>query len=308
MSIKTTETLERDNASIAIKFNNKYHTESDIKLTWSGIKTMVEHPLSVAKNVAPCFAPHILNMKTKAEVEQHNSMSMSVQDIDGSDMEIIEVKDSLAVLGVNKYIIYSTASSMRLNKKGDDVNGKRWRIIIPHKNPIPCTEWRYLQEALCNLLDGDPSMIRVNQISYLSNNPEITDPRETRHYEYHIEEGEAFDLNKLSRTLVKEFVKVRKQNLAIVNHKSKSSITDRFAGEIDPITAYNEQNTIESELLARGDKPPHHEGGKWTYSKSESGSAGISVKDGKMYSHHESDPLSDGKAHDAFDLMMEHIK
>lgn len=73
---------------------------------------------------------------------------------------------------------------------------------------------------------------------------------------------------------------------------------------LSPVDAYNQQTTIEAELEARGDTK---HGTRWLYAHSASKEAGISVHDNKMFSHHDSDPLSDGKAHDCFDVMQSRL-
>lgn len=73
---------------------------------------------------------------------------------------------------------------------------------------------------------------------------------------------------------------------------------------LNPITAYNDTHAIEKELQARGDI---QHGNKWLYHASTSKEAGISVQDNKMYSHHGSDPLNDGKPHDCFDVMQDRL-
>ena len=73
---------------------------------------------------------------------------------------------------------------------------------------------------------------------------------------------------------------------------------------LSPIQAYNAQSTIEAELSTRGDT---QHGNKWLYHASTSKEPGICVKDNIMFSHHGSDPLNDGKAHDCFDIMQSRL-
>jgi len=75
-------------------------------------------------------------------------------------------------------------------------------------------------------------------------------------------------------------------------------------GQIDVIATYNEQNSIERLMLEAGYLPPTNPSGKWMFPRSTSGVAGVVIKDGKMYSHHESDPLH-GKWHSPFNFMLE---
>ena len=66
------------------------------------------------------------------------------------------------------------------------------------------------------------------------------------------------------------------------------------------IRIFNLLNSIPDLLRARGDIEQGYN--RFVYSKSSSGTAGITVFDDLMYSHHADDPLADGEAHDAFDI------
>jgi hypothetical protein len=74
-------------------------------------------------------------------------------------------------------------------------------------------------------------------------------------------------------------------------------------GQIDVIATYNERHLLERLMLDHGYLQPTIDYGKWMYPESTSGIAGVVVKDGKMYSHHESDPLH-GKWLSPFNFMM----
>ncbi|MBP7661279.1 MAG: bifunctional DNA primase/polymerase [Burkholderiaceae bacterium] len=66
------------------------------------------------------------------------------------------------------------------------------------------------------------------------------------------------------------------------------------------IGQFNESADVVQMLEANGYKP---RGKRWLSPTSSTGIAGVVVlKDGRCYSHHASDPLNDGHAHDAFDL------
>ena len=52
---------------------------------------------------------------------------------------------------------------MRLDKTGDGVNGRKWRVLIQIKKPISCDRWVQLQTALVNLLGGDPAAFKITQ-------------------------------------------------------------------------------------------------------------------------------------------------
>lgn len=76
-------------------------------------------------------------------------------------------------------------------------------------------------------------------------------------------------------------------------------------GEISPIHAFNQQNSLTGLLSHYGYKRilVTKEGERWLSPDSTSGKAGITVKDSKFFCHHSSGPFHDGYPHDAFDLM-----
>jgi hypothetical protein len=65
------------------------------------------------------------------------------------------------------------------------------------------------------------------------------------------------------------------------------------------IAAFNRDHPAEELLTKHGYK---RRGKRWISPTSSTGLAGVTILDGRVYSHHASDPLADGHAHDAFDL------
>ncbi|MCX7124360.1 MAG: hypothetical protein NTU49_01130, partial [Gammaproteobacteria bacterium] len=86
--------------------------------------------------------------------------------------------------------------------------------------------------------------------------------------------------------------------------KIKRTLGNPKNGEILPITAFNQQYSVTTLLIQYGYKfcCRSSEYEKWLRPNSTSGKAGITVKDKKVFSHH-NDELNDGYWHDAFDLM-----
>ncbi|KTD13975.1 DUF3987 domain-containing protein [Legionella israelensis] len=96
---------------------------------------------------------------------------------------------------------------------------------------------------------------------------------------------------------------VEPKNLPPTNHTGSKKA--QWSGDkTSPIQAFNEQHQLAELLSQYGYKrkliTSNHE--KWLSPDSSSGIAGITVKEGKFFSHH-NDPLNDGYWHDAFDLM-----
>lgn len=71
------------------------------------------------------------------------------------------------------------------------------------------------------------------------------------------------------------------------------------------IDAFNQAHDVESLLAAHGYAK---KGRKWLCPHSSSGLPGITITDGRVYSHHGSDPLANGHQNDAFDVfcLLEH--
>lgn len=76
-------------------------------------------------------------------------------------------------------------------------------------------------------------------------------------------------------------------------------------GEISPIQAFNQQNSLADLLSFYGYKRVllTKEGERWLSPDSSTLKAGIFVKNNKFFCHHGSDPFHDGYWHDSFDLM-----
>ena len=97
---------------------------------------------------------------------------------------------------------------------------------------------------------------------------------------------------------------IEPSSIAPVTHSIARKISIS-SGEISPIQAFNEQNSLTELLSFYGYKRvlvlKDHE--RWLSPDSTSGQAGIIVKDNKFFSYHGSDPFNDSLPHDAFDLM-----
>lgn len=77
------------------------------------------------------------------------------------------------------------------------------------------------------------------------------------------------------------------------------------AGKPSVIDEFNECHDVEALLLAHG---YIQRGSKWLYPQSSTGMPGVTVSEGKVYSHHGADPLANGHQNDAFEVfcLLEH--
>ncbi len=262
---------------------------------------LAQHPSEFPKLQAACIAPHTAVVKTKEGVHAHDSMNILWVDVDSGDKFLDELETKLTQLGITSAIIHSTSTSMRVNDKTNQLNGKKWRILIPLLSPIECVKWVALQIKLADKFDGDKSATRVHQILFAPNNPPINDDRETRHYECRVIYGEPLDASDLPFELITVPAPPAPAplDIALPTKKAPAKLPE---GQIDVIEAYNCQHHIELELFQRGD---HKSGNKLLYAHSTSGIPGIIIdhEANKMFSNHESDPLCDGHQHGPFDVM-----
>lgn len=90
---------------------------------------------------------------------------------------------------------------------------------------------------------------------------------------------------------------------AVVRHPARPAAPPSGGGDV--IEQFNRAHDVESLLAAHGYE---RRGNKWLAPCSSSGLPGVAVTDGRVYSHHASDPLCNDHMNDAFDVfrILEH--
>tara|TARA_R110001592_G_scaffold56381_7_gene172114 strand:+ start:503 stop:1057 length:555 start_codon:yes stop_codon:yes gene_type:complete len=177
-----------DNSRVS-RFENFKQRSSNNFMSWTDLIEAAKSPVNVAKANAPCIVHHNLSVKTYPAVKSAEAMTMLSIDIDSGDMSIDDVHSKLTLLEITTAIIHSTATSKRLNSN-NEVNGRKWRVLIPLTKSINCDRWIALQTALATNFQSDDCVTKPTQILFLPNNPTITDPHEVQHYEFMILVGE----------------------------------------------------------------------------------------------------------------------
>jgi hypothetical protein len=285
-------------------FDKVTGTQSLTRLALDDLYSMVESPDSVNKIEAPCLAAHDCNKKTLQDVIGHNSMTCLWIDIDDTPYGLGQLAALVEMQGITNAVIYSTASSCRLNNTGG-INGKRWRIVIPLLDPIPVSEWVIIQTALVAMFDGDSSALRPAQILFLPNNPEITAPGEIQHYEYQLIEGELFNVIPAAIQTV-----INVQTAELANHTDvakKALISRPIDSSCSVIEMYNQAFDLASLVNSYGYEFNGH---SYKPGNATSGSYGFHLHDDYWVSFHECDKI--GQANnscrygDAFDLFTFH--
>ncbi len=90
-----------------------------------------------------------------------------------------------------------------------------------------------------------------------------------------------------------------------VKPKSRKSPTQVTGNRPSVIDEFNRSHDVEELLRTHG---YIKRGNKWLYPQSSTGLPGITITDGKLYSHHGADPLANGHQNDAFEVfcLLEH--
>jgi hypothetical protein len=236
-----------------------------------------------------CVATHDAPTKRLADITRHNHMTLLACDIDEGNLPASEVCRKLGYLGIESWILYSTATHQAPGK------GRRWRLLVELSKGVPVPLWRYMQRALAACLGGDKCSDRPTQVFFLPN-------MGAWGYEDHQGSGPPIDPDDGDHVLVRtaRIHELGDQMDARERKRVRAAKTARqSSGDID---AFNAANTVESLLDGYGFKRC---GSKWKYPGAKS-AAGVTVRDGRYYSYHSKDPLSDGRSHDAFDLFVLH--
>jgi hypothetical protein len=279
----------------------QYHTDKRgltyETITLEKIIAVIEAPTSVAKETAQWFIPSNLLTREATKQRENGEYYAVWCDID-KHTELDAIKAVLANL-LCEYAIYSSRSAT--------IEHQKWRVIIPFNEPATATQWQQVSAIINDKLEAvgiepDRASERVNQLCYLPNRGEF--------YEFHIENNHAplnwFESFKTELLEKENQAIVEKQRIDQQYEQSRLKAVARMAsGGKSPITAYNAAYPVEQSLEFYGYK---RVGNKWISPNSESGNAGVIVKNGRWISSHTSDAgigketKSGGTSGDAFDL------
>ena len=263
-----------------------------------------ESPYKATKTEAPLITHSCAMNKSKNAIAVQNEMGILSVDIDdGIYRSINAVDDRVAELGITNYVIYTTGSH-------DPENNKfKYRVIIWLDKSISFPQFTMTQLALASLFCSDDVVSRIQQILYL---PVMTDEYQyvnrTTTEKFDIETCEALMMQieivnqeRVAKEIEKE--KEIAQQLLLRQAKEASRATNKTE-LISVFDLVRDQFTVKELLMQYGFK---QKGSRYLHPNSSSGLAGVMILEGQYYSHHSeaTDPLADGHAHSAFDLIME---
>lgn len=263
-----------------------------------------QSPYKATKTEAPLITHSCAMNKSKNAIAIQNQMGILSIDIDDGHYRSINAVDTaVSELGITNYVIYTTASHNPLEGKF------KYRVIIWLSQYITCPQFTMTQLTLTRLFSSDGVVSRIQQILYL---PVMTDE-----YEY-IDRlsTEKFDIEKCEKLkaeieitnkarLEEEKLKEQEEARQVLQRQAKQA--NKANNKTELISVFDlvrEQYTVKELLSQYGFK---QKGARYLHPNSSSGLAGVMVLEGQYYSHHsqETDPLADGHAHSAFDLIME---
>ena len=275
--------------------DNVQQTSRFRTITWPALLALARKPVCLPKIEAPCFCPHAAPSKRRQDILDHDQFGMLVTDIDHGDLELDDIVEYLSALGIEQYLIYSTAS----HRIADGL--PRWRVCVPLADTVPTEQWSDLQEYLNRVFNADECTARVTQVAFCPNSI-------SGHYEYVESTGPALDANDTSVRLVAAAIDCAEQrhqqelNRAGALPKERKQI-DVPTGSINVIAAVNDAHDMVNLLHSYGYRKV---GRRWVHPDSNSGLAGVILVSGRYVSYHACDPLADGKSHDCFDLIQQH--
>ncbi len=273
---------------------NKLDPRDFLTVNLVEIEGRVIGPSETDKEKAPWVIFSTLLSRVHAEQRQKGKFGAAWLDIDKNKMGFENVVQTIRrnISGI-KFIAYTTKSATEENQK--------CRIIIPYADLIGGEDHERIQKILNDRLqkaeiEPDRKNETAGQICYL--------PNRGKYYRHHIEKGqplEPFRIFALDIEAEREREKAEKESLAARQEEAKRKAAERAAkGAQSPIDAYNNTFPVEDCLLVYGYKQC---GQRYLSPLSQSGSPGVTVKDGRWISSHESDRIINySGSGDAFDL------
>ena len=269
--------------------------------TWADVARLIQNvPAYPDKASQPLLKLGIFEGDSRGAGHSLVSISGIEIDYDAGEVTAHSAAKLLRQAGVESVVCSTFTSRMDCPK---------WRVFAPTSREIDASLRQYLVSAVDGVLGNIAAResYTPKQTFFYGRNPE------SNYVFFHVK-GECVDvaLKDAANTayLADKREKARLEQLAATtclrietqrNHKAAGRLV---AGQISPITAFNDAHDVRSILKAHGYRA---KGSKFVAPASSSGMAGVVVlagQDGRerAFSHHSNDPIADGLAHDAFDL------
>jgi hypothetical protein len=228
-------------------------------ITGKDIAARAANPDSFAKMDAPWFIP---STYVDHDARSHDAQKASglyhilPLDIDKGGPSIDDVVDATAaVLGADvAHIIYSSSSAT--------AEVPKWRVLVFLAQPVSGEDYKDTQEALFGLYAAqgiacDYALARTGQLVFLPNVPpeKRDDDGNPLFYDYRLNRGTLLAID-LGQAVFDRREAMRRDMAAaeaeIMARKSRSVATIRTDGDVSPVEAFNEANSLKSTLERYG--------------------------------------------------------
>ena len=262
-------------------------------MTMAEIEAMVKDPQAVDKAQAQWLIPSTLLSRNFAEQEQKGQFWALWADFDKDPKPIADISWNWEKFteGCNA-LFYSSRSATADRQKS--------RLIVPLEKPLTGGEWILATECLNDALElarfaPDRISERAAQLCYLPN-------RGAFYNAYTVTDGQYFD----PLTFFADQIAAKKSAIVVAEceaeDRRKAAEANRLAfnasGGTSAKDVFNKCHSVDEVLLKAGYTC---KGSHYRHPQSESGGYSASVKNGRVYTLSQNDPLYTGTgAHDAF--------
>ncbi len=287
----------------------QYHTNEEGKtnrrkynnITMAAISGMVDSPQTVDKSKGQWVIPSTLPSRVFSAQAADGEYWALWADLDKDPKPLDEVASTAATLSPGAdFEIYTTRSAQQ--------NKQKARIIIPLQTALSGAEWHLCQQILNDRLEAagitpDRANEGYAQLCYLPNRGEFYDTRTKRNGIHFAPLTEWAKTIAAKQKAIERAAKEAKTRMEAAQLKREQRASAPNNGKVKPIDAFNDDFTVEEILLSNGYV---QRGSDFRHPASESGSYSASVRDGRVYSLSQNDPLytrdeSNG-SHDAFSV------
>lgn len=228
-----------------------------------------------AKNGAFIFGEFKDNIRKNSNLIKRSALSI---DLDDSLVNIEDLKNTIST----QYLIYSTASH--------SVKAPRYRVILPLTRDIGADEYRALAGTIGRQIDPkfDLCSCKPAQVMFFP----------LRHLDTHVELAYNFQLEPLDPDAVEIY-----KELQVAGQYKRATDMAGLRGKFNATVSIN---CLLDDLLCEIYEPCSN--GRYRYRDSENIAGVIINSEGdKIFSHHSTDPMADGRYHDAWDAVRIHL-
>jgi len=153
---------------------NVVQTENFSYIAWKDLISLCSDlPVTVfktakeAKKKSAVIASHNAINKRKEQAIEHDNFTLLRLDLDDTELDIESIKAQLKALGIENYIIHTTAKHQQIDDITGECYGNRFRVYIKLEEPLNFKDWSLIETYLSRAFNADDCATRPQQIMYL---------------------------------------------------------------------------------------------------------------------------------------------